>query len=189
MIHPNDLNELKFEKSAVFGYRIDDVNAFVAEVQRTLTKLYNENEDLENKMAILAAKLEEYRQEEDSLGSALLGAQKLGNSIVREAKGKAELIISDAKSQSDRMIESARKKLEAEEQSLKALQTEVANFKSRLLSLYRTHLNIINALPNFDEPEEPPQEEQAPFASQPQPEYEEREERKVGFNIDVSSLD
>lgn len=56
----------------------------------------NEKLELERKIEALADKLEEYRRDEDSLKSAVFEAQKLGSSIVRDSKAKAERILQEA---------------------------------------------------------------------------------------------
>ena len=82
MLTPNDIANKKFDK-AMGGYRIDDVEAFLSQVSDTVIALYEDKKNLEEKIEILAEKLEEYRADEDSLRNALLGAQKLGDSVIR----------------------------------------------------------------------------------------------------------
>ena len=100
---------------------------------------------------MLAEKVEQYREDEDSLRSALIGAQKLGDSVIRESKSKAEYILREAQAQADQILENAQKSIEKEQMALIKMQKEVTKFKNRLLTLYRQHLEMISALPEYDD--------------------------------------
>ena len=95
MITPNDIANKKFEKAA-FGYKPEEVDAFLVDIVSSYKVMYDEKVAAEEKLLVLAEKLEEYRANEDSLKTVLLGAQKLGENIVRDSKAKAEVILSDA---------------------------------------------------------------------------------------------
>ena len=81
-----------FEKSA-FGYRPEEVDRYVEQQSAQIRTLEAEKADLLEKMKILAEKVNEYRKEEGALRDALLGAQKMGNTIIAEAKTKADMMI------------------------------------------------------------------------------------------------
>ncbi len=108
MLHtPNDLIDVKFEKAVAFGYRTEEVDDYVAKVSQTLTSLLQDKQMLEDKLEILAGKVEEYRDDEESLRAALLGAQKLGDSIVRESKTKSETLLREANEKADTTVAEA----------------------------------------------------------------------------------
>lgn len=165
MLSPNEITGRKFEKTAR-GYRMEEVDAFLADVGAAYSGLYEANLDLEQKMEVLADKLEEYRSSEDSLRTVLLGAQKLGDNIVREARAKAEIqlqeahtksasIVAAAEENAKSMLVDAKAQMEKDSQDLLALKREVADFRSSLLATYRQHLELISSLPGGEEdPEE-----------------------------------
>lgn len=93
--------------------------------------------------------------------TALLSAQRLGDTVVREANHKAGLIMDDANIKAQKIVENARRSIVKEEEELRRIEKEVASFKARMLSIYREHLSLINVLP------EPEEEEQAPEESAP----------------------
>lgn len=150
-----------FEKTA-FGYRIDDVDNYIEDLNRQIATLEAEKDELMAKMRVLAEKINEYRKEETDLKDALLGAQKMGNTIINEAKAKADMMIADAttraerlvydsKKQADEAISAIHKQVEKEKMALVKMQKEVSDFKSTLLSTYKRHLNLITALPEIEE--------------------------------------
>ncbi|HAB00542.1 MAG TPA: hypothetical protein DCE08_03455 [Ruminococcaceae bacterium] len=165
MFSVNEINEKKFEKAA-FGYKPESVDTFLFEVSEAYSAVVEENKQLQKKIQILAEKVQEYREQEDSLRDTLLTAQRLGDSLLKESKNKADVIIKDASAKAEKIVESAQKKLEGEQIALTKMQREVSGFKTRLMSLYKTHIELISALPDYEEPAEKPQETPA---EQPEP--------------------
>ena len=147
MITAREIANKRFEKASFGGYRSDEVDSFLNEVAAELEALEEQNNTLNKKLDVLAEKLEEYRGDEESLRSALLGAQKLGDSVIRESKNKAEIIMRDATIKADRMVSSAHDQVEREKMIYLKLQKDVSAFKSKLLAIYRQHLEIISSLP------------------------------------------
>ena len=150
MLTPNSIAERKFEKAA-FGYKPEEVDNFLAEIVTSYGELYTEKEAAEEKMEVLAEKLEEYRSNEDSLRTVLLGAQKLGDNIVRDSKAKAEVILADAENQVRQVFSESESKIAKERETLFNLQKETADFKKRLLAMYRQHLELISLMPENNE--------------------------------------
>jgi len=89
------------------GYKKEDVDEFLEEAGTAYAQLQRTNAELEKKLEVLADKIREYREDEDALKDALLGAQKQGRLVVDEAKEKAEGILRDAKNKADEMIRDA----------------------------------------------------------------------------------
>ena len=83
MLTPNDIANKKFEKS-MNRYKIEEVDSFLNQVAEEMDNLIADKRDLEKKIMVLADKLEEYKQDEESLRAALLGAQKLGGRLQQE---------------------------------------------------------------------------------------------------------
>lgn len=155
MLTPNDISSKKFEKSA-FGYKPEEVDAFLSEIINSYSEVYQEKTAVEEKLLVLAEKLEEYRANEDSLKTVLLGAQKLGENIVRDSKAKAEVMLADAENQVKQVFSESESKIIKEKETLATLQKETAEFKKRLLAMYRQHLELISLMPesNNEHPEE-----------------------------------
>lgn len=164
MLTPNDISNKRFEKSPFGGYKPEEVDSFLSEIAVSYERLYEAKEAAEEKMEVLAEKLEEYRANEDSLRTVLLGAQKLGDNIIRDSKAKAEVIISDAEGQVKQVFSESEDKINKERGTLATLQKETAEFKKRLIAMYKQHLELISLMPEQEEkPEqEEPEQESAP---------------------------
>ncbi|MBQ2818011.1 MAG: DivIVA domain-containing protein [Clostridia bacterium] len=158
MLTPKEVSGKTFDKTFGFGYRMDDVDAYLQKVADSMTELMEINSDLEKKLEVLADKLNEYREDEESLRTAILGAQKLGDSVIRESKTKAEIITRDATCKAEAMVNNAKRQIEREQENLLRTQREVANFKNRLLDMYKSHIELISMIPGDIEEEEQPEE-------------------------------
>lgn len=145
----------KFNKG-MGGYRTDEVEQFLAQVAAEFARLEEANSELEEKLGVLAEKLEEYRGDEESLRSALIGAQKLGDQVIRESKQKAEIILRDAKIKADALLENVKKDIAREQLTLAKTQKEVVAFKTAILAQYKRHIELLNNLPVEEEQEEEP---------------------------------
>lgn len=95
MITPSQIKK-KTLSTAAHGYDIDETNAFIAEIEESFSAIYDENKELYRKMEILAAKIEEYRAEEESIKDTLLTAQKAAGKVEREAKERADKLLADS---------------------------------------------------------------------------------------------
>ncbi|NLP26651.1 MAG: DivIVA domain-containing protein [Clostridiales bacterium] len=191
MISAKDISNRRFEKAA-FGYKQEEVDEFLKELVTELTMMQKERNDIESKLQILADKVREYRQDEDALKDALLGAQKQGHRVIAEAQEKAESILNDAEAKSANMIEEAEQKyenavernqaaIEKEREVLLKTQREVTEFKKTLFDMYKIHLEMISALPEIDEEIEEEQENNQPDESVESEAYSNKEEVKDPF--------
>ena len=147
-----DIASKKFEKAKGFGgYKVDDVEDFMDRVAEYVEQLESEKRDMEKKLAVLADKLEEYRADEDSLRTALLGAQKLGDSVIKESKTKAEIILRDANIKAEKIVGDAHLKADEEARRLESVKRSVSEFKKDIIALYRSHLEtIISTIPEVE---------------------------------------
>ena len=156
MITAKDINTRRFEQAKP-GYKPEEVDEFLKEIADQINAMLKDKEDTEKKIEVLVESIRRYKADEEALKDAMIGAQKQGRAVIEEAKGKAETIVAEAQ------------------------QNAVTDFKSRLLTMYKSHLELITALPENDEPAE----EEAP-APAPQPaEAEDMEATRV---IDTSSV-
>lgn len=171
MLTLNDIINVSFRKSGFSGYKTEDVDAFIDQVKESyealIKKTIDQKEELEKKeeekrqlvgkVDALAARLEDYRKEEEEIKNALVSAQKLGDASVREARHKAEIIIKDATLKADRIVAGAKAELEDRKEDLEGLKQSASEFRSKLLDMYKQHLTLINAIPTYhtEKPEEP----------------------------------
>ena len=155
-----EINSKKFEKSA-FGYKPDDVDEFFKEVSLSFAQLQKDKEDCEKKIDVLADKVRDYMRDEEVIKEALLGAQRQGRQVIDESQQVSARIIAEANEKADQIISQTKIQLEKEKICLANIQKEVSNFKAKLLSLYKNHLDLITAMPDADDVELLPEQPQA----------------------------
>ena len=173
MLNPDKIKEKEFQTTGRGSYRADDVDSFLAEVSSSYEQMFKENGELVKKISLLANKVEEYKKDENSLKEALLAAQKLADKIVADAKekiksdladaqdkvdgmlssakGEAADIVAKAKKQADEILGTVNRKVTQESLAFDMLQKESSDFRSKLISMYKEHLNLINDLPALAE--------------------------------------
>lgn len=115
----------------------------------------------EEKLQVLATEISKFREDEDALKDALFSAQKEAHRIVNSANEKANAIVAEAHAQSDDIISDANRKadelvgdLKQKAEQEKAVYDEtrqaVTDFKHQMFELYKTHLALINSIPETD---------------------------------------
>lgn len=185
MLSLNDITNVSFRKAGFSGYKPEDVDDFIDKVKSSFEELMKANRaqreeldraeeekrQLQKKLEILAAKIEEYRSEEDEIKTALVSAQKLGDASIREARHKAEIILKDANLKAEHIISGAEGQIQQQKQQMVDLKKQVSDFRAQLLDMYRRHLTLIDALPTAkEEPAAPPEPAYEPApAVQPEP--------------------
>lgn len=154
----DEIRNVEFSRGR--GYRAEEVDDFIDSVAETVEQLIREKEELAEKMRVLADKIVEYRNDEDSIRAALLNAQRAGDAARREAEQQAAEIRRAAESEAEDIRSVALAKIEEEKRELERVQREVTAFKTRLMSLYKEHLAVIGMLPE-EEAKAAPAEEAA----------------------------
>ena len=149
MMTLEDIRNIEFSKGR--GYRADEVDDFIDECVTTMQQLLQENAETNRKMKVLADKLAEYRNDEDSIRSALLNAQRTGDSVIREAESKAKTILEEAQQEAETKRRDLLVEIEEQQAELVRTKQEVAAFKEQMLALYKQHLALIKVLPEVTE--------------------------------------
>ena len=160
MLTPQDVRSVQFEKN-LRGYRTEDVDHFLDKVEQQLEQDAEQMEALRKQVADLTAEnetlrrnMQSYEADGDMLKSALINAQRMGENVIREANQKAEDILHRANLRADEIISDANDKKLAEEREYDRVRLEVTRFKSDVLNLYRTHVESLSRLPEFQQKEE-----------------------------------
>lgn len=187
MLTLKEINEVSFGKAGFSGYKPEDVDNFIDEVGAAYKQLVSERDaakkkaselharaaEMQEKLSVLAKKIESYRKDEDGIKDAILSAQKIAKETVNEANDKAAVIVADAQEQADRIIADARKEASVTAQEymaqtqdkkneLEEMKKQVSAFRISLMEMYKKHLEMIDHIPNFRIKEAPAVEEYVP---------------------------
>lgn len=163
MLTPQEVSTHAFTKAVMGGYNMAMVDEFLDELTDDYTALYKENAALKAKMKVLVEKVEEYRATEDSMRATLLTAQRMADSIVREAEGKRDEILAQAESGAQEKIACYQRELAAAEERLEQGRQELARFIAAGRELCARELQFLEQLPAAPvEQEQPAPAEEAP---------------------------
>ncbi|HNR05189.1 MAG TPA: DivIVA domain-containing protein [Bacillota bacterium] len=144
MITPMDIRNKEFKK-AFKGYKEDEVDEFLDKVVADYERIYRENGELKDRIAIDNDRIESYNSMEKSLQSTLLIAQTTAEDIVANARKKAEMIINEAEDQGRKIIEEANSSVIKVNKDFEELKKEVQVFKTRFKTLLESELEALNA--------------------------------------------
>ncbi|WP_322202188.1 DivIVA domain-containing protein [Acutalibacter intestini] len=210
MLTVKEINEVSFGKAGFSGYKPEDVDNFIDQVAASFQELLTQrdaavkqandlaamnndlsarNGDSQKKLAILAQKVEKYRQEEEGIKEAILNAQRMSKNLVQEAQSRADSILRDAREQADVKLrdadEEARRitsnaandaakaareyaqQVDAKKSELEEVKRQVTAFRASLLEMYKKHLECIDHIPVFRQKED--RAEKSTHTPEPEP--------------------
>ena len=128
-----DILDKKFDKG-FNGYKMEEVDEFLQEVSSAFLELKKQNEEMEKKMEVLADKIREYRNDEEAIKEALLGAQKQSSAVLTSTKEKSDQMISEAKEKSETMIKEAEERVKEKDEYAKKLVEDANAEKTRVIA-------------------------------------------------------
>ena len=145
MLAPHELKNKPFTKS-VRGYSPVEVDEYIELLLEKYTELYRENNELERKLKNVGSKLDQMRDEEESIRSTLLNAQKMAEKIVSDANTRADAITASIKERCDSIIAKFRAELNDEKDEMWEIRTRILDFKKALFDAYREHIKSLQEL-------------------------------------------
>ena len=149
MLTPQEVSSHAFTKGFMGGYNMAMVDEFLDELTDDYTALYKENAALKAKMKVLVEKVEDYRATEDSMRATLLTAQKMADSIVREAEARRDNLLAQAEADARDRIAQIQRDVEAAEERLRQGQRELARFISSVQGVCGQELKFLEELPQL----------------------------------------
>ncbi len=146
MISIEEAKNVQFKKS-MSGYNREEVDRFVSEVVATLEQNKKEKVELVKKLDILAKRIEKYRRDEESVRGALINAEKVKGSAVKEAEQKVSTLLEEAKAEAKRIVYDANMSVEGKKTDYLRLQADAVVLREQLLEIYNNHIRMLEDLP------------------------------------------
>lgn len=137
MLNPDAIQKKEFEQSVLGGYRRDEVDAFLDEIEVDYRKLYVENTELVEKLKVCLTKIEDYKKDEEFLKTAIINAQRLNETTLKEIEMREKEVELSAKEKAAEIISAAEKEAEeivkkAEEETADAVRTAQEKCKNEI---------------------------------------------------------
>ena len=146
MISIEEVKNLEFKKG-VRGYNTEEVDSFVDKVVATLEQNRKEKLDLVKKLDILAKRIEQYRKDEENVRGALINAEKVKGTAVKEAEGKVAAMLEEAKAEAKRIVYDANMSVVEQKNNYLKLQADAVVLREQLLETYNNHIRMLEDLP------------------------------------------
>ncbi len=145
MLAPHELKNKQFQKTFK-GYNPQEVDEYLEFVLEKYTEAYRENSELERKLRIVVTNLDEIKDEEESIRSTLISAQKMAEKIIADANDRADVITGAIKDRCDAVIAEFRQQLQAEKEKAWLIRTRIIDFKKQVYELYGKHIEELKDL-------------------------------------------
>ncbi len=123
----------------------------VAEAKETaaneVASVKGETDKLRADAAADAAALETNAKNESE--AMLATAKRESDALLASAKAEAEKVVKDANAQANEILGNINRKVTHESLVYEMIQKEASEFKSKLVAMYKDHINLINQLPEI----------------------------------------
>ena len=139
---------MKKFSTSLYGYKKEEVNAFVGEVAKEYESMLNKLKYSCNVIESLKKELDHYKSVESSLNRAILVAEESTSNIKKVAFDESKVIVEDAKRNATKVINNALAKAEKIEAEAESLRRKVVVYKRRFRALVEDQLDEID---KFDE--------------------------------------
>jgi DivIVA domain-containing protein len=152
---PVDVRRYEFA-TAMRGYdkaRVEQFRDQVADEMERLTRL---NAELDAKAKAYVEQLRTFRERDKALNDALISAQQLRAEIREQAEREAQLILREARAESERIVESSRGEIRRLEDEVAALGKTRRAYLTQLRMLVERQLAEIEAAESAAPPTAPP---------------------------------
>jgi cell division initiation protein len=153
-ITPSDIYNQDFKRALLGGYETKEVDAFLERVADIIDHLIDQIRYLREKVDEQRASIDEYREIEKTLRSALVSSQKFSEDILASAKREAESLIEEARLKKAQAQLAAAKLPRKLARDIHVLEQQRSRMRREMLAILETHKNLLDSLI--------PEEERAP---------------------------
>ena len=148
MITPLEIQNKEFKKG-IRGYKEAEIDSFLDEIIVDYEKLYKENNEMKDKIAMLSDQIKYYNRLEETLQNTLVIAQSTAEEVKMSAKKESELIKKEAEEISKKIIDEAHEEVMKIQTSYEEIKAEMAVYKTRFKTLLESQLQTLDSY--FDE--------------------------------------
>lgn len=145
MLAPHELKNKEFTKGFK-GYNPQEVDEYIEFLLEKYTEAYRENNELERKLRIVVTNLDEIKDEEESIRSTLIQAQKMAERIIADANDRADIVTGAIKDRCDGVIAEFKQQLMNEKEKAWVIRTSIVDFKKKVYELYGKHIEELKNL-------------------------------------------
>ncbi|NOZ86886.1 MAG: DivIVA domain-containing protein [Deltaproteobacteria bacterium] len=154
---PLDIQQQKFKK-AFRGFDMKEVDAFLELVKRHYEELILENRKLKEEAREQSRRIEEYRERERTLKETMITAQKIVEDIKSAARKEADVVVSQAEIQAEKILRGAQDRLVGVLEDIRELKRQRAQLWSNMKGILDSHSKLLEVQARAEEEEDKPEE-------------------------------
>jgi len=141
-LSPLLIKKQEFEKS-MRGYKVEEVQTFLDKISSEMEELINENEALEQEVAALNHKVEEFQKIEKNLEYTLIKTQETSAQAIESSKKQAALIVKESEIKANQIIQNAEDIANEMRNAVIVLREEKDLIIARLKAIVSTQSNLL----------------------------------------------
>ncbi len=145
-ITPSDIYNQDFKRAMLGGYDARAVDAFLERVADMVERLLSQIRHLKEKVDEQRASIDEYREIEKTLRSALVSSQKFSEDILASAKREAESLIEEARLQKAQAQLAAAKLPRKLVRDIHVLEQQRSRMRREMMAILETHKSLLDSL-------------------------------------------
>lgn len=147
MLKIDDIKNVGFRRAKFGGYKPEDVDAFIDDVQISFEKMISEINRLKESNSCLNAQVRKFKEEDQSIKGVISSAKEIAEKSIDDARVYTNDMISEATEKSKKIMDEAKKEVEINREISERLKSESAKLRKKLDDIYKRHLEIINEIP------------------------------------------
>jgi cell division initiation protein len=148
-VTPLDLRQQQF-RSSMRGYDRDQVTAFLAEVAADYEAALQEADRMRQEVARLASLVNEHRELERSLRNTLITAQRLADEVKESANQQAAAVVREAEGRADLILEKAQARVDDVHREIDGLRLKRREVETSVESLIASLTNTLDFIKDQD---------------------------------------
>ena len=152
MITPQQIEQISFGRATFGGYDMQSVDEILGPLTEDYITLYKENALLKSKMRVLVSKLEEYRNNEESMKDAIVNAQKTCDQMVKDAEEKCKQMLTEANDVATENAKNADALIAAENERVEDARRVAADKIDQLTAQLESCIQTLNMIKTTNAP-------------------------------------
>ncbi len=142
---PLDIQQQQF-RTTLWGFDTREVDAFLDVLANDVERLVRDNNGLREDLKRKESEIHEHRERERTLKETMITATQITEDIKHNARKEAEIVIAQAESQAEQIIQNAHTRLVRIMEDIDELRRQKAQFEASLRSIISSHSKLLDAM-------------------------------------------
>lgn len=147
MLSLDDVRNVSFRKAKFGGYKPEDVDAFIDDLQISYEEIVKEREEMTAQFKKMKSFFDRLQSEDVSIKDVILNAKNIAEKSLSDAECESKEIIAKAAKSSKKMIEDAKKEVSVQSEIAERIKAESSKMKEKLADIYKSHMELISSIP------------------------------------------